>query len=145
MTGHYYFEAGHRKAPCDGVRGMAKRMADEAVKTGKVKIQYAVDLYDWARKNETSSSVSYRFYSKEEYSDAGKFLERNYEDVKAILNTKKIHSVAGISAEQVKMKERSDGVKNSKEVQHVVGKQPLSIIKLQVLLTADLLGRSLDG
>ena len=51
MTVHYYFEAGHRKAPCDGVGGMAKRMADEAVKTGKVKIQYAVDLYDWARKN----------------------------------------------------------------------------------------------
>ena len=103
-----YFEAGHGKGPCDGVGGTAKRMADEAVKTGKVKIQDAVDFYDWARKNENSSSVSYgRFYSKEEYSDAGKFLERKYKDVKAVPNTMKIHPVASISAEQVKVKETS--------------------------------------
>ena len=82
-------------------------MADEAVKTGKHKIQDAVDFYDWARKNKNSSSVSYRFYSKEEYCDAGKFLERKYKDVKAVPNTMKIHSVAGISAEQVKVKETS--------------------------------------
>lgn len=51
--------------------------------------------------------MSYRFYSKEEYSDEGKFLERKYKDVKAIPNTMKIHSVAAISAEQVKVKETS--------------------------------------
>ena len=85
---------------------MAKRMADKAVKTGKVKIQDAVDFYDWARKNENSSSVSYRFYLKEKYSDAGKFLERKCKDV-AVPNTMKIHSIAGISADQVKVKETS--------------------------------------
>ena len=102
-----HFEAGHGKGPCDDVGRIAKRVADEAVKTGKVKIQDTVHFYNWARKNENSSSVSYRFYSKEEYSDAGKFLETKYKDVKAVPNTMKIHSVAGISAEQVKVKEAS--------------------------------------
>ena len=74
-------------------------MEDEAVKTGK--IQDAVDFYDWARKNENSSLVSYRFYLKEEYFDAGKFLKRKTKDVRAVPNTMKIHSVACISAEQV--------------------------------------------
>ena len=84
------------------------RMADEAtVKTGKVKIQDGVDFYNWARKNESSGSVSYRFYSKEEYSDAGKFFEGNCKNVKAIPNTIKIHSAASISVEQVKVKETS--------------------------------------
>ena len=41
------------------------RTKQSVVKTGKVKIQDAVDFYDWARKNENSSLVSYRFYSKE--------------------------------------------------------------------------------
>lgn len=81
-----YFEAGHGKGPCDGVGGSAKRMVDKVVKTGKVKIQDAVDFYDWQRMNENSSSVSYRFYSKEEYSDTGKFLERKYKDVQAVPN-----------------------------------------------------------
>ena len=76
-------------------------MADEAVRTGNVKIQDAVDFYDWERKNENSSLVSYRFYLKEEYFDAGKLLERKYKDVRAVSNTTNIHSVAGISAEQV--------------------------------------------
>lgn len=58
-----YFEAGHGKGPCDGVGGSAKRMVDKVVKTGKVKIQDVVNFYDWARKNENNSSVSYRFYS----------------------------------------------------------------------------------
>ena len=45
--------------------------------------------------------MSYRFCSKEEYSNAGKFLERKYNDVRAVPTTMKIHYVAGISAEQV--------------------------------------------
>lgn len=31
-----YYEAGHGKGPCDGLGGTVKRMADEAVKAGKV-------------------------------------------------------------------------------------------------------------
>ena len=67
-------------------------MAGEAFKTGTVKIQDNVDFNNWARKNENSSLMSYRFYSKEEYSDVGKFLERKYKDVKAVPNTMRIYT-----------------------------------------------------
>ena len=49
--------------------------------------------------------MSYRFYLREEYSGAGKFLKRKCKDVKAVPNTMKIDYVEGISAEQVKVKE----------------------------------------
>lgn len=47
-----YFEAGHGKGPCDGLGGITKRMADEAVNTGKASIQDADDFFAW-----TQSSV----------------------------------------------------------------------------------------
>lgn len=50
---------------CDGVGGTAKRMADEEVKKGRVRIQDAPDFYQWASGSENSSLVSYRFYTKE--------------------------------------------------------------------------------
>ena len=40
-----YFEAGHGKGPCDGLGGTTKRMADEAVKSGKVNIQDADEFF----------------------------------------------------------------------------------------------------
>jgi len=33
-----YFEAGHGKGPCDGLGGCTKRIADQAMKSGKVVI-----------------------------------------------------------------------------------------------------------
>ena len=75
-----YFEAGHGKGPCDGVGGTEKRMADEAVKTGKVKIKMAMPSSSNPNLNESSyssSSVAYRFYSKEEYGNAVTYLEKN--------------------------------------------------------------------
>ena len=98
-----YFEAGHGQGPCsrwDGKengRGSSQNRQSENPRCCR--------LHDWGRKNEKSSSVSYRFYLKEEYPDAGKFLERKCKDVKAVPNTMKIHSVAGISVEQVNVKE----------------------------------------
>ena len=44
-----YFEAGHGKGPCDGLGGTTKRMADEAVKSGKVVIQDATDFFAWTQ------------------------------------------------------------------------------------------------
>ena len=102
-----YFEAGHGKGPCDGVGGTAKRMADEAVKTGKVKIQDANDFFEWASTSQTSSSVAYRFYSKEEYGKAVAYLERKYKEVQGVPNTMKLHSVVGNSAEKVLVRETS--------------------------------------
>jgi hypothetical protein len=63
-----YFEVGHGKGPCDGIGGTCKRAASEAVKQGKVSIQDARDVFNWATKNE--KAISYMFYSDEEYNSA---------------------------------------------------------------------------
>lgn len=43
-----YFEVGHGKGPCDGLGGSCKRLADEAMRSGKATIQDATDFYKWA-------------------------------------------------------------------------------------------------
>jgi hypothetical protein len=48
-----YFEAGLGKGPCDGLGGTCKRMADGAMRSGKVIIQDAKGFFEWA----ISSSV----------------------------------------------------------------------------------------
>ena len=82
-------------------------MADEAVKTGKVKIQYVNDFFERASTSKTSSSVAYRFYSKEEYGKAVAYLERKYKEVKGVPKTMKLHYVVGNSAEKVLVRETS--------------------------------------
>ena len=79
-------------------------MAEEAVKTGKVKIQDAVDFVTGEERMKEQLG-ELQIFLEREYSDAGKFRERKCKDVKAVPNTIKIHSVEGISAEQVKVKE----------------------------------------
>lgn len=44
-----YWEAGHGKGPCDGLGGTCKRMADDAIKTGKLAIQDAADFFAWTQ------------------------------------------------------------------------------------------------
>jgi hypothetical protein len=41
-----YTESGHGKGPCDGVGGMVKRLADEAVRMKTTEIQDADDFYN---------------------------------------------------------------------------------------------------
>lgn len=43
-----YFEAGHGKGPCDGLGGTCKRLADEAMRSGKVVIQDPQAFFEWA-------------------------------------------------------------------------------------------------
>ena len=38
-----------RGGPCDSLGGTTKRMADEAVKSGKVVIQDATDFFAWTQ------------------------------------------------------------------------------------------------
>jgi hypothetical protein len=52
-----YFEAGHGKGPCDGVGAVAKRMADEAVRQGRVTIQDASDYFAWEQCEETQIAM----------------------------------------------------------------------------------------
>lgn len=102
-----YFEAGHGKGPCDGVGGTAKRMADDAVKTGKATIQDAHEFFTWASTSQSNSSLEYRFYTKEDYTQAEAYLLRKYSRVEQVKGTMKLHSVAGVSQEQIKIRATS--------------------------------------
>jgi hypothetical protein len=44
-----FFEAGHGKGPCDGLGGITKSLADEAVRTDKTVIQSAERFYAWTQ------------------------------------------------------------------------------------------------
>ena len=59
-----FFESGHGKGPCDGIGGVAKGRASDAIKQGKACIQDATDFYNWAKTN--SLSIKYRFYNSDD-------------------------------------------------------------------------------
>ena len=86
-----YFEAGHGKSACDGIGGLTKRMADEAVRQGNATIQDAQDFYKWGLQS-SIKEVSFLFVSKEncklkqeEFSSA---------DPQKVKNTMKLHAIA---------------------------------------------------
>ena len=118
-------------------------MADEAVKTGKVNIQDADDFFAWASNNQSNTSVSYRFYSKKEYTEAVVFLESNYNNIKPVPNTMKLHSVSGVSAEQVMVRETSCYCSNRLkeggfEASSTCGWKPVTILsEIRAVLTVD--------
>ena len=87
-----YFEAGHGKGTCDGLGGTAKRMADEAVKTGKVTIQDPNEFYDWSQSSYCSmSNVQFHFVSKNECEATA--VSESKTNPKPIKGTMKIHAV----------------------------------------------------
>jgi hypothetical protein len=89
-----YWEAGHGKGPCDGLGGRVKRLADEAVNTGKVCIQDPSDFYAWSQSvNCTMKNVKFVFVSTEECENKAK--ENNQLNLKPIVGTMKLHAVVG--------------------------------------------------
>ena len=65
-----FFEAGHGKGPCDGVGGVSKRRADEAIKRKQVVgIDCAEDYFMWAQ-GDISSTIKYIFVSSNDVSKA---------------------------------------------------------------------------
>lgn len=89
-----YFEAGHGKGPCDGLGGTTKRLADEAVRQGKVEIQDAKDFYEWASKS-NMKEVDFVFVGKDICEK--KKTEIKNEPIKPVKDTMKLHAVVGIS------------------------------------------------
>ena len=84
-----YFEAGHGKGPCDGLGGVAKRQAADAIKQNKACTRDAKDFFSWAKDNQ--KSINYRFYSSEEYeSTSEKVMQMK---LKPITGTMKLHAV----------------------------------------------------
>jgi hypothetical protein len=85
-----YFEAGHGKGPCDGLGGVAKRMADLAVKQNR-SIQDAEDFFNWGK--QSSKSISYMFVSTEEVAKERMSLESFTQNTDTCKGTMKIHAV----------------------------------------------------
>ena len=89
-----YFEAGHGKGPCDGLGGTVKRMADEAVRSGKTTIQEADDLFKWTQSEHCSmKNVKFIFVQTSLCQEKSNAIS-NFE-IKPIKGTMRIHSVIG--------------------------------------------------
>jgi hypothetical protein len=89
-----YFEAGHGKGPCDGLGGLTKRLADEAVNMGKTTIQDAYEFFAWTQSSDCSMKiVEFVFVSGEECQKKTEEIGRTV--VKPIQGTMKLHAVVG--------------------------------------------------
>ena len=99
-----YFESGHGKGPCDGLGGTCKRLADEAMRSGRCVIQNAKDFYDWAV-NSSMKNVKFRFVASHRCEEAATQLAQK--DVKAIKGTMKVHCVVGMGDSKIKTRDVS--------------------------------------
>ena len=72
MTASWNFiDAGHGKGPCDPIRGVVKRKADQAVKNGKYVIQDAIDFVEWEEQD--TSAIAFSYVSIEDYESLKSF------------------------------------------------------------------------
>ena len=99
-----YFEAGHGKGPCDGLGGTCKRLADEAMRTGKTVIQDSEAFYEWALSS-SMNNVKFRYVSAKQCAEKEKNLERI--TIKPIKGTMKIHAVVGEGTNKIKVRDIS--------------------------------------
>ena len=89
-----YWEAGHGKGPCDGLGGTVKRMADNAVKSGKVCIQDSDDFYAWTQSEFcTMNNVRFVFVETAKCQEKAKALSQL--KLKPVRGTMKVHAVKG--------------------------------------------------
>lgn len=95
-----YFEAGHGKGPCDGLGGTTKRLADEAVRSGKVTIQDGEEFYQWCQSPFCSlKNVHFLYVPSTECQLKADHV--NQYDIKPIKGTMKIHAVVGKGADKI--------------------------------------------
>ncbi|KAK6168588.1 hypothetical protein SNE40_019788 [Patella caerulea] len=99
-----YFEMGHGKGPCDGLGGMTKRMADQAVRCGKVVIRDAHDVFQWSM-NSNIKGVKFLFVSSDTCKEVSKRLKAR--TISAVRGTFKLHVVVGMGSSTVALKETS--------------------------------------
>ena len=86
-----YYEAGHGKSACDGIGGLTKRMADEALRQGSAVIQDAQDFYRWALQS-SIKEISFLFVSKEVCKQKQETF--NSIEIKKVKDTMKLHAIA---------------------------------------------------
>lgn len=99
-----FFEAGHGKDTCDGIRAFVKRMADGAVKREKQIIQDAHGFYSWANSC-SECAIKFVFVTTEECVRTDS--EIRSQKLKAVKGTMNIHSVFPVDENRVATKTSS--------------------------------------
>ena len=101
-----YFEAGHGKGPCDGIGGSTKRMADQAMKSGKAVIQDAMDFFAWTQSEHCNlKNIKFKFIPKERCENTAEEIQKWIS--KPVKGTMKIHAVAGLGSNIILVNETS--------------------------------------
>ena len=87
-----FFESGHGKGPCDGLGGTCKRMADNAVNSGKCLIQDALSFHEWAL--DSGLKMNFIFVASTKCMENDENMAR--EKIKTIKGTMKTHVVCAV-------------------------------------------------
>ena len=66
-TQHHYFDTSHGKSPCDGLGAVVKNVCWNAVKSGKVVIANAEDLYRYCKNKLEHDSICKKLHFQETY------------------------------------------------------------------------------
>ena len=98
-----YFESGHGKGACDGIGGVAKRSADNAMRSGKVTLQSARDFYNWA--SSTDSNISYIYIDRDEFEASRSDTETRKSLLMPVKGTLKTHSVYALDEHNIMTRE----------------------------------------
>ena len=94
-----YFETGHGKGPCDGLGGTCKRLAHQAVRSGKCLIQDAEGFYDCtAHSNMTNATFKHVSSSRCSESQA----RAKEISLQTSNSTMKVHAVVALGQSQLR-------------------------------------------
>ncbi|CAC5378777.1 unnamed protein product [Mytilus coruscus] len=94
------FETGHGKGPCDGIGGTSKRIADQAIKQGKIVVQDAREYYEHVQVHHTSAT--YVFVESTDCVKSRLELTEINKTLKPVQGTMQIHSVVGVTTGEIK-------------------------------------------
>ncbi|XP_052087680.1 uncharacterized protein LOC127724675 [Mytilus californianus] len=95
-----YFETGHGKGPCDRIGGTSKRIADQAIKQGKIVVQDAREYYEHVQVHHTSAT--YVFVESTDCVKSRLELTEINKTLKPVQGTMQIHSVVGVATGEIK-------------------------------------------
>lgn len=94
-----YFETSHGKGPCDGIGGVVKREADNAIKHGKALIQNFNDFAAWLNTYQECSKIEFFSISNDDFQHATQFMTLLTESITPIAATMKLHTVSSVGVD----------------------------------------------
>ena len=102
----HFFATAHGKGPCDGLGATVKRGAIRAsLQSGDQNhILSAHDLFEWLSSTGRMPSITFRYFSKQEYDSSGRFLKKRFEIKSRISNLHKQHCLIPLGEGVVRVK-----------------------------------------